>query len=157
MKKLSKNSQLFLLVFRSYTKNFMSVQWFGAEKLFFELEQVLGGVHPECNCECYISQFTNHDIFNTSHNLLIKIYFLYLTTCWSEYILYISQHTDQDIFNISHNLLIGIYFIYLTIYLSEYMFYTFFGGGWVNLPSTSCYKTHSSDNSWRYVKTKLLS
>ena len=50
MKKTWKNFHLFLLVFGSYTKNFMSVRWFGAEKWFFKLEQVLGGVPPECNC-----------------------------------------------------------------------------------------------------------
>ena len=59
MKKTWNNFYLFLLVFESYTLNFMSVRWFVVEKWFFKLEQVLGGVHPECNCA--VRGITNED------------------------------------------------------------------------------------------------
>ena len=48
MKNLKKKFNLFLLVFGSYTKKIMSLRWFGAEKRFFKLEQVLGRVQPKC-------------------------------------------------------------------------------------------------------------
>ena len=50
-KKNWKTCHSFLLVFRWYTKSFLSVRWFGAEKLFFKLEQVLTVLHVFSNCD----------------------------------------------------------------------------------------------------------
>ena len=62
----------FLLLLGSYTKSFMSVRWFGAEKWFVKLEQVLEGVHPKC-----LSALHNYLCINK-----IKDTKLSLIPCW---------------------------------------------------------------------------
>ena len=42
----------------------MSVRWFGAEKWFFKLEQVRGGVHPECNCTMQLYFYSSFPCFH---------------------------------------------------------------------------------------------
>ena len=53
----------FLLVFGTYTKSFMSLRSFGAEKSLVKVDHVLGGVHPNRNSAvaatllCFATQY----------------------------------------------------------------------------------------------------